>query len=101
MSKGLRVNAMDKNLKDHLMSYMVGNLSCQGVSEIVTEYLEGAMPWSTRIRFHMHLGLCSACRNYLQQMKYTVQTLGKIPAEPISPQVRDALLKRFKDWKKQ
>ena len=91
---------MGKNLKEQVMSYMVGNLSCQNVAEIITEYLEGAMPLSTRIRFHMHLGLCSACRNYLKQMKYTVQTLGKLPAEPISPEMREALLQRFRHWKK-
>ncbi len=91
---------MDKSLKDHLMTYMVGNLSCQDVAEVITEYLEGAMPWSTRIRFHMHLGLCNACRNYLKQMKYTVQTLGKLPTDPISPEVREALLRQFRNWKK-
>ncbi len=91
---------MDKSLKEQVMSYMVGNLSCQDVAEIITEYLEGEMSVPKRIRFHMHVGLCKDCRNYLQQMKYTVQTLGKIPAEPISPETREALLERFRDWKK-
>ena len=91
---------MNNNLKQQAMAYMAGNLTCQNVAEVVTEYLEGAMPFSTRIRFHMHLGLCLACRTYLKQMKYTVQTLGKLPSEPISPQIREELLRRFRHWKK-
>ena len=91
---------MDRSFKQQVMSYMLGNFTCQEVASLMTDYLEGAMPLSTRIRFHMHLGLCFACRNYLKQMKYTVQTLGRLPSEPISPQVREALLQRFREWKK-
>ena len=100
MSKGIEGNLVDKNLKEHVMSYLVGGLSCQDVAEIITEYLEGAMSLTNRIRFHMHLGMCRSCRNYLRQMKATIQTLGKLPPEPISPHVREELLRRFQHWKK-
>ena len=91
---------MNKTIKEQAMAYMAGNLNCQQVAELVTEYLDSALPIGTRLRFHMHLGLCFACRNYLQQMKYTIETVGKIPAEPISPEIREALLQRFRGWKK-
>lgn len=91
---------MSQNMRATLMGYMAGNLSCKEVAEVITDYLEGAMPWWDRIRFHMHLGLCLGCRNHLQQMKQTIETLGKLPPEPIPPHIRDELLKRFRNWKK-
>lgn len=89
---------MNHNLKQRLMAYMVGNLSCQEVSNLVTDYLDGALPLSQRIRFHLHLGLCFACRNFLKQMKYTVSALQQLPSDPIPPHVKAELLRRFKDW---
>ena len=90
---------MKPNIKHVTMEYLSGKLTCQQVAEAVTDYLEGALSFVDRLRFHMHLGMCVGCRNYLRQMKYTIQTLGKLPAEPIPPKVRDELVKRFRDWK--
>lgn len=92
---------MDKNLKYVVMDYMAGKLSCKQVSEIVTDYLEGALSIWDRFRFQMHLGMCFACRNYLRQMKYTIQTLGRLPSEPMPTKVRDELLERFRSWKRE
>ena len=83
------------------MKYMTGNFTCQEVAELVTEYLEGSLSLSERMRFQMHLGMCFACRNYLRQMKYTVATLKQLPPDPVPPEVKDELMKRFRDWKKE
>ncbi len=90
---------MDKNFKQQLMGYMAGNFSCREVAELITDYLEGSFTLSQRLRFQMHLGLCWACRNYLRQMKYTVATLRQLPSEPVPPQVKEELMKRFRTWK--
>jgi len=79
---------------------MVGKFTCRDVAEIMTDYIEGSMSFRDRFRFHLHLGMCTGCRNYLRQMKQTIATLGKLPAEPVPPHVRDELLKRFRNWKK-
>lgn len=81
------------------MAYLAGNFSCQEVANLMTEYLDGALSLRERIRFHMHLGLCFACRNFLKQMKYTVATLQQLPPEPVPPQVKAELLRRFQHWK--
>ncbi len=82
------------------MSYMAGNMTCKAVTNVITDYLEGALPFWDWVRFHMHLGMCFGCRNYLRQMKQTIKTLEKLPSEPMPPAIRDELLKRFKDWKR-
>ena len=75
-------------------------MTCRELSEIVTDYLEGAMPLRDRIRFDLHLAVCPECRRYVEQMKQTVATLGHLPAEPLAPQVEAKLLEKFRDWKR-
>ena len=89
-----------KGIKAEMMHLMAGNMSCQELSELLTEYLEGSMPFLQRVRFQVHLGFCRGCRNYLRQMKITIQTLGKLPVEPMPPAIRDEMLRRFRNWKK-
>jgi anti-sigma factor RsiW len=76
-------------------------LSCKEVTEIVTDYVEGRMSLSDRMRFHMHIGMCKHCRAYVRQMKATVAALGKVPDDaPMPDDVRDELRERFADWKR-
>ncbi len=75
-------------------------LSCQQLTELVTDYLEGKMSLGQRLRFQMHLGMCKHCRAYLHQMKLTIATLGSLPAEPLPEGVRTELLQRFQTWKR-
>ena len=44
-------------------------LNCQQLTELVTDYLEGRLSFMTRLRFHMHVGMCSHCRAYLRTMQ--------------------------------
>ena len=75
-------------------------LSCQDITEIVTDYVEGRMSFGTRVKFHFHLGMCTHCRRYLRQMRQTIQMSASLPREPAPQAVRDELMRRFRDWKK-
>lgn len=66
----------------------------------MTDYLEGRLSFMDRLRFRLHLGMCRHCRAYLDQIKQTIRTLGEVPSEGIPLDVRDALLARFRDWKR-
>jgi anti-sigma factor RsiW len=92
---------MDRNFKQQLMAYMAGNFTCREIAKLITDYLEGSLSLTQRLRFQMHMGLCFACRNYLRQMKYTVATLRQLPPEPVPPQVKEELMKRFRTWKQE
>lgn len=74
-------------------------LTCRELTELVTDYLEDRLSFVDRLRFRMHIGMCRHCRAYLDQMKHTVRTLGRLPAEEIPSDVRAELLQRFRDWK--
>lgn len=73
-------------------------LTCQQLTELVTDYLENRLSFMNRVRFRVHLGMCRHCRAYLSQMKHTIRTLGKLPAKEIPADVRNELLARFRHW---
>ena len=89
-----------KALNELALQYLAGNLTCKEVADLVTDFLEGRLTFMERARFQMHLGLCLDCRAYLSQMKLTIRTLGKLPAEPIPPEVEEELRRRFRNWKR-
>jgi len=49
---------MANDLKGQVMHLMAGNMSCQELVDLMTEYLEGSLPFTDRIRFQIHLGFC-------------------------------------------
>lgn len=72
-------------------------LSCQGLTELVTDYLEGQLSLWRRLQMELHLGMCKHCRSYLRQMKTTVRVTGSLPKEPIPDDMKALLLARLKD----
>ncbi len=77
-----------------------GGLTCREVVELVTDYLEGNLAPPDRERFEAHLALCPNCPTYLEQMRQTIRALGMLPEESIAPEVRQELLRAFRDWKR-
>jgi len=76
------------------------DLTCREVTELVTEYLEGAMSPRDRLDFERHLVWCSWCRDYLEHVRTTIELTGKPDYfEPPSP-LREQLLEAFRDWKR-
>lgn len=75
-------------------------LTCKGLTEIITDYLDGRLTRMQRISFQLHLGMCRNCRVYLRQMKATIRTLGMMPKVEVPEDVREELLTRFRDWKR-
>jgi anti-sigma factor RsiW len=75
-------------------------MSCKEFVELVTDYLEGALPRDERHRFEGHLEVCPGCVTYVEQIRATVQTVGALREEDIPPGTRDELLAAFRDWKR-
>jgi anti-sigma factor RsiW len=75
------------------------SLACKDLVELVTDYLEGALPPPDRERFEAHIAGCDGCLTYVEQMRHTIRAVGKLTEESIEPQARDELLKVFRNWK--
>jgi anti-sigma factor RsiW len=76
----------------------LGDLTCKEVVELVTDYLEGVLTAEMRGRFDRHLSACDPCVLYVDQMRRTIATLGKLPDDAISQTALDTLLHHFRGW---
>ena len=60
-------------------------LSCREMVELVTDYLEDALPGTERARFEAHIAGCDGCTAYLEQMRATIALTGRLTEEQIPP----------------
>jgi len=77
----------------------IPEMSCNELVEVITEYLEGTLPPEDRVRFGQHLSGCEGCQTYLEQMRETIQALGHLPPESLSPEAERTLLAAFRGWR--
>jgi anti-sigma factor RsiW len=74
-----------------------GELSCRELVEVVNDYLEGEMAPAERLRLERHLDLCPDCLVHLEQMRETIAAVGRLSPDELEPEVRDGLLRAFRD----
>lgn len=77
----------------------VEELTCQELVEVITDYLEGALPPADLARFERHLLRCEGCTTYVDQMRETIRLTGMLREDQIPAGARDALLSAFRGWK--
>jgi anti-sigma factor RsiW len=73
-----------------------GELSCQELVELVTDYVEDALPPGQRARFEEHLEACGGCRAYLEQMRVTTRLVRSTSAFEAPREVAE-LMRAFRD----
>lgn len=78
---------------------MNNNLTCQEIVELVTDYLEGALPPTEFARFEEHLSVCVGCTRYVEQMRLIISTERRLTEESFEPAARAELIELFRDWK--
>lgn len=68
---------------------------CQQWVELVTDYLEGALPRRLQEAADRHLADCRHCTEYLAQMRRTIDLTGHLREEDVPDDVVDALARAF------
>jgi anti-sigma factor RsiW len=71
---------------------------CQQAVELVTDYLEDALPRDQRARLEAHLGDCPHCTEYFEQFRVTIRLLGRIEPDTLAPDVKDDLIALYRRW---
>lgn len=72
-------------------------IACNELVELLTDYLEGALPPADVKAVEAHLATCPACARYLAQMRATIEALGSVPLETLSDEACDTLLAAFRN----
>lgn len=75
-----------------------GRLACQQAVELVTDYLDGALPPAQRRRFLAHLTSCRDCPEYLAQIRATIALTGTITPGDLTPRMRDDFIALYRRW---
>jgi anti-sigma factor RsiW len=75
------------------------HFTCQEIVELVTDYLEGALDAGQATLFEEHMNFCDGCEWYLEQMRATIATVGRVEDE-VPPDAREHLLTAFRQWRR-
>lgn len=76
----------------------VQGLTCHEVVEIITDYLEEALPPQDRRRVEEHLAICEGCTAYVEQMRETIRLSGMLTEDQIPEDKKHQLLDAFRTW---
>ena len=71
------------------------DLTCRELVELVSDYLDGALPDAERMRFEAHVAACEGCDRYVEQIRTTIALTGEARALEERPELR-ALLGAFR-----
>lgn len=74
-------------------------MTCQELVELVTDYFEHALAENDRARLERHLASCDGCDRYIQQMRRTIESLGALKQEHVSPEAQEKLTHVFREWR--
>jgi anti-sigma factor RsiW len=78
---------------------VTAELTCREIVELVTDYVEDALPPDERAHFERHLSYCPGCVTYVEHIRDTIRATGSAPREEsLPPEVRAALVAQFRDW---
>jgi anti-sigma factor RsiW len=76
-----------------------GGICCQDLVELVTAYLDGALPPDEDERMRKHLEVCGACVEYVEQVRATARLAEVAAIELELRPNRDTLLHAFREFK--
>lgn len=73
------------------------DLACREEVELITDYLEGALPDAQRARLEAHLETCPGCTEYLEQMRTLAGGLGALREAALPDALREGLIASFRE----
>jgi hypothetical protein len=76
-------------------------VTCREVLDLLTEYLEAALPSPVHASVERHLVDCAGCAGHLDQLRVTIDALGALAEEQVAPAVRGRLLLAFRSWQRE
>lgn len=82
------------------MAHSSLHISCQEVVELVSDYVEQALPADEASVFEQHLNFCDGCVLYVDQVRKTIDAVGKLREEDVPDETKAKLMAAFRDWKR-
>jgi anti-sigma factor RsiW len=77
---------------------MSTDIACRELLELISGYLDGALPADTAGAIEAHLAGCDGCTAVLDEFRRTIALTGHLEEEQVTPPQRDLLLQAFRGW---
>jgi anti-sigma factor RsiW len=74
-------------------------LACRQAVELMTDYLEGALPGRDWARFEAHLAGCPHCSEYLAQIRDVIAAGGHLEPDDLPSETVDDLVALYRTWR--
>lgn len=71
-------------------------MACNELVELITDYLDDALPERDVARFEEHLADCPACVEFVEQFRRTIGAVGRRREPVVEPETRARLLELFR-----
>jgi anti-sigma factor RsiW len=75
------------------------HITCQELVELVTDYLDGALTPDVATAFEQHMNFCDGCVTYVDQIRVSVASAGRVAEDEVPAEARDRLMSAFRDWR--
>jgi anti-sigma factor RsiW len=90
---------MGSSARDAVDELPAPRLTCREVVELLSDYLEDGLPAGERERVQAHLATCPDCLAYLEQLRATIGTLGRLREQDVPPRLLARLVAAFRGWR--
>jgi len=80
----------------------IADIDCIELVELVTEYLDGALPDTERLRFQHHVDACPGCAEILEHFRAVIRATGALrpdDAAGLPSDARARMLTVFREWR--
>ena len=77
---------------------MTTQIACRDLLELITGYLDGALPADVHAAIEEHVSACEGCTAVLEEFRLTIAMTGTLTEEQITPAQRDTMLTAFRGW---
>jgi anti-sigma factor RsiW len=83
------------------MTPPVDDFPCNRFVELVTAYLDGALPADETRRLEEHLTICGGCESVLEQFRALIRMSGALAesdVDALTPAQREPVMTAFREW---
>ena len=74
-------------------------LVCREAVALIAAYVDGSLGGRDRARLERHLSGCRHCSEYLEQVRATMQLLGRVEADDLGDDAVDELVDLYRRWR--
>ena len=74
-------------------------LACRQAVELMTDYIEGALPRGHRARLEAHLAECPHCTEYLAQIRDVIAAGGHLEPDDLPSETVEDLVALYRTWR--